>query len=174
MKPLQLTRGCALMEATREQWGIFVKYTGPDLESLLAAKCITPAMYRAFGKPCPGVRRRDVDGDAIRKVQKRGKVEVELYISHSEHKALRLAGVRQSLVDESKPVMTEPEALAALATGKRKQALAALASAACIEDGGLRKKQRTVGRFQRLVEYATVGNLVIPNWSALVRERLAG
>jgi hypothetical protein len=157
MKPLQLTRGCVLMETSREHWGIFVRYIGPSLDALLAAKCITPSMYRAFRKPCPGVPRRDADGDAIRQVRKGKRIDVSLYIRRSEYKALRLAGVRETLAP--KPAtkgLPAPVLLAAAAHGD-------------IE--GLRTKQRAVGRFQRLVEYATCENLIMPNWPALVRTR---
>lgn len=171
MSPLQLSRGCVLIEASRQQWGVYVQYIGPSPEALQEAGCITPAMQEAIQTPAGhgSKRRRDEDGDEFCRSKRPTKAQphrvmVIRYIRSSEQKALRLAGVREMLAPAGDLTTSQQ---AAVWSGR------AVLAAEGETEGGLTMKQRTVGRFQRAVEYATCENLIVPNWMALVAERLA-
>lgn len=171
MKPLQLINGCALIGARRYDWGIHIEYTGPTLEALRSAECITPRMYRALGKPSPGTRRRDANGDCYKRRRKPPRIIITRQIRSGEERAMGLPGVSEAL--GARPAADRAARMEQLLGQYPELSLRTAFIVGATDARDWQTRSRTVGRFQRLVEYATVGNLVVPNWVELARARLA-
>jgi hypothetical protein len=144
--------------------GATIEYEGPDLQALLAAGCIDQATYNEYNA---NPRRRLClwpSHECWRSKLYYGRRSgARIKIKHTiwdDAKARSMPGVADYSRESAAFQDDSTRALVHLAMAQR-------------ETEGLIKKQRAVGRFQRLVEYATCENLIVPNWTALVRARLA-
>jgi len=163
-RTLPAPHGSISVSIERFAWGACVEYVGPSLEALREAGCIDEATYNEYAA---NPRRRLCAWPQHecwrRNVYSGKRAPTAIRIRHKlwdEAKARALPGVREAL--EGAPAT--PRAL--------RVDLAQLARVG-LETEVLRKKQRAVGRFQRLVEYVTCENLIVPNWSELVGARFA-
>ncbi len=139
--------------AAREYgWGVLVEYMANSIEELVAAGAAPPIAAKD--------RRQkfDVNGDSFtvkKKPLKSAPNRVLLVRWIRKGNARALPGVRECLEAQDQP-----------ATSNRSEWMESVLrnAAGAFGDQPLRAKCKTVGRFQRPVDYATAGALIIPDW----------
>lgn len=142
--------------------GVLVEYTGPSVAALLEAGCISPMMADQLKVNSTGRSRKDEHGDGFSRKKRRLKgcperLKICRYIKAGD--ARELPGVAAWLDAVKEDSGNPHDTHTAMAMG-------------LTGSSSFKTRDRVVGRYRRHVQWTTVEQLIVVNWSGLIRERM--
>lgn len=160
---------CIEVKTYRWRFIFEVRYTAPSQAALIAAGVLDGFMLNKIATQKRG-KRKDANGVKFRFWERKGVACVIRELSDMAL-ALELPGVRD-LYPDGIPDWQEPERESDRHENPYLDRKLREIAPAC-GDFGVTTRNRAVGRFQRMVEYVSVGPVVVPNWLTIRAHVLA-